>query len=135
MQDINKKNEVIRKLKEELREIKQQAEDATKKLELRSKSKEDSDMQQYLDRESILKNDIAGLKANLTELHLKNREEEALYRKRKFKIESEVENWITKYDQEMDEKQVEIDDISVIFTASKKLMTSHRSYLKKKRTN
>jgi hypothetical protein len=53
------------------------------------------------------------LTATLAELCLKNREEEALARKKKFKIESEVENWISKYDQDMEEKQVEIDDITV----------------------
>lgn len=47
---------------------------------------------------------------------LRNREEEALARKKKFKIESEVENWIHKYDQDMEEKQIEIDDISVFLT-------------------
>lgn len=63
----------------------------------------------------MLKNDIINLTSNLAELSIKNREEEALFRKRKFKIESEVENWISKYDQDMEEKQVEIDDISVSF--------------------
>ena len=57
--------------------------------------------------------DISSLTATLADLSLKNREEEALYRKKKFKIESEVDNWIAKYDQEMEEKQAEIDDISV----------------------
>ncbi len=35
---------------EELRDIKLQAEEATKKLESRSKQKEDSDMQQFQDK-------------------------------------------------------------------------------------
>ncbi|KAI9014789.1 hypothetical protein BC832DRAFT_169558 [Gaertneriomyces semiglobifer] len=48
--EINKKNEVIRRLKEELRDIKQQAEESTKRLETRSKQKEDSDMQQFRDK-------------------------------------------------------------------------------------
>lgn len=59
--------------------------------------------------------DISSLTATLADLSIKNREEEALYRKKKFKIESEVDNWIAKYDQEMEEKQAEIDDISVLF--------------------
>jgi hypothetical protein len=36
-------------------------------------------------------------------------------RKKKFKIESEVENWIHKYDQDMEEKQAELEDITVNF--------------------
>lgn len=76
--EINKKNEVIRKLKgmnnvvegkgggggrwrkeyslnsrrvlEELRQIKHEAEEATKRLETRSKQKEDIDMQKFRDK-------------------------------------------------------------------------------------
>jgi hypothetical protein len=44
---------------------------------------------------------------------LENREEESAARKKKFKIEGEVENWILKYDQDLEEKQAEIDDITV----------------------
>ena len=45
---------------------------------------------------------------------MKDREEEAQLRKRKNKMESEVENWVMKYDQEMGEKQHEIDELMVI---------------------
>lgn len=34
-------------------------------------------------------------------------------RKKKSKVESEVENWLSKYDQDMSEKQVEIDELMV----------------------
>ena len=44
---------------------------------------------------------------------IRNREDEALGRKKKFKVESEVENWIHKYDQDLEEKQAEIDEITV----------------------
>lgn len=46
---------------------------------------------------------------------MKHRKEEEILRGKKFKIQSEVENWINKYDQEMEEKQNELDDILVIF--------------------
>jgi len=42
-----------------------------------------------------------------------HRDEELVLRKRKYKIESEVENWIHKYDAEMEEKQTELDEITV----------------------
>ena len=113
--EISKKNEIIRKLKEDLRVIKQEAEEATRRLESRSKQKEDLDIQKFYDKEAALKAEIDALKATFNESTKKNREEEDLLRKKKFKIESEVENWIHKYDQEMDEKQTELDDISAIF--------------------
>ncbi|KAI9348774.1 IQ domain-containing protein D-like protein [Zopfochytrium polystomum] len=96
--EISKRNEVIRRLKDELREIKQQAEETTKRMESRSKQKEDQEIQQARE---------------------KNREEEAQWRKKKFKIESEVENWIHKYDQDMEEKQAELEDITTIYMEEK----------------
>ncbi|KAJ3267648.1 hypothetical protein HK104_005730 [Borealophlyctis nickersoniae] len=117
--EVNKKNEAIRRLKEELRDIKQQAEETTKKLETRSKQKEDSDMQQFRDRELALLQESSALKSQLEEMTKRDREEEAQLRKKKFKIESEVENWIHKYDQDMDEKQTELEDITAIFLEEK----------------
>ncbi|KAI8850549.1 hypothetical protein BC829DRAFT_415957 [Chytridium lagenaria] len=59
--------------------------------------------------------EISSLQSQLNELTKKNREEEAQLRKKKFKIESEVENWIHKYDQDMEEKQSELEDLTVGF--------------------
>lgn len=120
---IHKKNEVIWKLKEELKEIKQQAEEATKKLEFKSKQNEDQDMQQFKDKENTLKREILALTEQLHDLIQRNRDEEALLRKKKYKIESEVENWIAKYDQDMEEKQTEIEDISAIFVEERAQLT------------
>ena len=61
----------------------------------------------------MLLNEIDTLKSQLEQNIILNREEEALGRKKKFKVESEVENWIHKYDQDLEEKQAEIDEITV----------------------
>ncbi|KAH9276901.1 hypothetical protein BASA83_000413 [Batrachochytrium salamandrivorans] len=114
-----KRNEVIRRLKDELREIKRQAEEATKKLESKSKQKEDADIQHFTEKESVICSTIEALENHLETNKIKNREEEAILRKKKFKIESEVENWIHKYDQDMEEKQSEIDDVTGIFLEEK----------------
>jgi IQ domain-containing protein D len=96
-----------------LREIKHQAEEATKKLEMKSKQKEDIELAAFNEKERIISQETLAMKKQFEEDLAKHRDEEALARKKKFKIESEVENWIHKYDQDMEEKQVEIDDISV----------------------
>ncbi len=57
--------------------------------------------------------EIDSIKLQLEQDLLRHREEEALGRKKKFKVESEVENWIHKYDQDLEEKQAEIDEITV----------------------
>jgi uncharacterized protein YdiU (UPF0061 family) len=66
-------------------------------------------------QEYVMRQDISNIKFQLTETIKKDREEEALLRKKKFKIESEVENWIHKYDQDMEEKQAELEDVTVRF--------------------
>jgi chromosome segregation ATPase len=50
--EINKKNEIIRKLKDELKDIKTQAEEVTRKLETRSKMKEEQDLKSSKERVS-----------------------------------------------------------------------------------
>ncbi|KAJ1569729.1 hypothetical protein HK405_004031 [Cladochytrium tenue] len=117
--EVNKRNEVIRRLKEELRDIKQQAEETTKRLESRSKQKEDQELQQAQEKESAIQQEVARLRLQLSETETRNREEEAQWRKKKFKIESEVENWIHKYDQDMEERQSELEDITAIYVEEK----------------
>ena len=53
-------------------------------------------------------------KLSLQQKSQAHRDEENGIRKRKQKIEAEVQNWIRKYDIDMDEKQTEVDDISVM---------------------
>ncbi|KAI8609551.1 hypothetical protein BC830DRAFT_1173457 [Chytriomyces sp. MP71] len=113
--EVSKRNEII----QELRDIKQQAEDTTKRLESRSKQKEDAELQQAKDKETAMKDEIRALNDTLKEMVHKNRDEEALLRKKKFKVESEVENWIHKYDQDMEEKQSELEDITTIYNEEK----------------
>ena len=104
---------------EELREIKNDAEEATKRLESKSRQKEDFETQQFKERETSLLVDTTLLRQSLDENRSHNREEEAALRKKKFKIESEVENWIHKYDQDMEEKQTELEDISSVLSEEK----------------
>ncbi|KAJ3343783.1 hypothetical protein HDU93_006700 [Gonapodya sp. JEL0774] len=144
--EINAKNDIIRRLKDELRNIKDTAEDATKKTEIKSKLREEADLKDYAERvsgqqqhgamprgilrylsplvnkstprillhyqEKILVSDIETLTKDLASLRTTHRDAELLLRKRNLKTQSEVENWIHKYDQDMGERQVELDDLA-----------------------
>lgn len=105
--------DIIRKHKDELRLIKSQTDDISRKMESRTKQREDIDTQQSANKQMSISNEIIGLQKDLDELTAKDREEEASVRKRKAKIENEVEAWIFKYDQEMGEKQNEIEELEV----------------------
>ena len=90
-------------------------------------------------KEQSLRTEIQTLQKTLHETTKQNREEEAQLRKKKFKIEGEVENWIHKYDQDMEEKQTELEDITVsLFFAFFKvvliLMKQKKKKMKKKNT-
>ncbi|KAJ1500485.1 hypothetical protein HMI56_003799, partial [Coelomomyces lativittatus] len=117
--EINIKNEAIQKLKDELREIKHNAEDATRKLEYRSRQKEDAERHAFLEKEQKCIEKIEELKSEWLKLGIAHKEEELNLRKKKFKVESEVDAWIQKYDQEMFEKQTEIDDLISIYNEEK----------------
>ena len=67
----------------------------------------------------MIKPEIEELKIKLTELQKVHQEEEAALRKKKFKIETEVENWIHKYDQELEEKQNELEETAAIYKEEK----------------
>lgn len=57
-------------------------------------------------RRSKSQHDIASIRQNLASITLSHRESELNLRKKKYKLETEVENWIQKYDQDMSERQV-----------------------------
>lgn len=122
LMEVSKRNDQIRKLKgtkmsngDDLRDIKRNAEDTNGKFELKYAQKKEADLILFNEKEQLINIETNELKAKLDNDIAKDREEEALGRKKKFKIELECENWIHKYDQDMGEKQVEIDDITTLF--------------------
>merc|ERR1712178_587486 len=62
-------------------------------------------------------------KTQLQNLVSEHRENEQSHRKKKFKMETEVENWIQKYDRDMGERQTEYEEIDTIYTEEKKQLT------------
>jgi hypothetical protein len=66
-----------------------------------------------------LQEELNGTRKQWLEMRQKNRDDEAAMRKKRSKIENELEAWITKYDTEMEEKQNEIDDLTVLYTEEK----------------
>eukprot|EP01137_Pigoraptor_chileana_P002740 Opistho-2@41983 len=117
--EITKRKDTIRKLKEDIQEIKSHTAELNKRMDKESRSKEASEQKIFHEKEESLLESIAQLKAQLEATTRNNRESELSLRKRKAKIETEVENWITKYDQDMGEKQDELEDIQTIYDDEK----------------
>ena len=58
-------------------------------------------------------------KSTLRSLRQTHKEIELTLRKRKHKFQQEVENWIGKYDVDMEERQGEVEDVFVIYNEEK----------------
>ncbi|KAI4871913.1 hypothetical protein NFI96_032280 [Prochilodus magdalenae] len=105
-EEISKKDEVIRGLKGSLYQmdksskefIAQTQRDADRQVESCQKTSEG--------KQTRLQQEASQLRAQLRNLIAEHREAELALRKKKHNMETEIENWIQKYDADMGEKQV-----------------------------
>ena len=119
-EENKKKSETIRGLKgstcliiDELKEIKRRAAEISLKIEENSKQKEQVEIEASKVRENSIILNISTLNLRLEQEIERNRQKEALGRRKLHKIEGEIQNWILKYDQEMGEKQKALDLLAV----------------------
>ncbi|XP_038618689.1 dynein regulatory complex protein 10 [Tachyglossus aculeatus] len=66
-----------------------------------------------------IQQDILVQRTQANTLVSENREIEGALRKKKYKLETEIENWIQKYDGEMGEKQTELEELQAIYAEEK----------------
>ena len=102
-----------------------------KALEADTKAQEEADKETFQTREAQLKDELAKLTAELTKGKEENHDTEEKERKKKVKNESEVDNWITKYDQDMLEKDTEITERRAIYEEEKKELARLEDYFNK----
>jgi len=125
---VSARNETIQKLREELEEIKTGTVNEIKALEADTKAQEEADKTGFQSKEAALNDELAKLTAELVKRKDEDRESEEVLRKRKVKYELEVENWISRYDQEVDEKEKEIAALRAIYDEEKKELTRLEDY-------
>jgi len=125
---VSARNETIQKLRDELEEIKTGTVNEIKALEADTKAQEEADKTGFQTKEAALKDELAKLSSKLATSKDEDRESEESLRKRKVKFELEVENWISRYDQEVDEKEKEIAALRAIYDEEKKELTRLEDY-------
>jgi len=119
-EELHEKNEKIRRLKNDLHQIEQFTTESMKNTKRESEKRKEADLKDSNGKVEGLKHDLQ-LASNVYEKMLQqHRDSEKKLRQKKYKIETEVENWITKYDLEMNEKQDEYEDIDIVYTEEKK---------------
>ncbi|XP_046347833.1 dynein regulatory complex protein 10-like [Haliotis rufescens] len=119
-EEIRKKNDVIRRLQADLHQIEKFSEEHIRRVKTEAEKQEAADVKNSEGKRQKLQQEINQLRTQLQNLTMEHRESEQELRKRKFKIETEVENWIQKYDQDMGERQDEYEEIDAIYTEEKK---------------
>lgn len=119
-EEIKKKNDVIRGLQADLRQIQKFSEDHIRRVNAEADKQKAADKKNSEGRKQRLHQEVTQLQTQLQNLVTEHRENEQELRKKKFKIETEVENWIQRYDQDMGERQDEFEEIDAVYTEEKK---------------
>ncbi|MGH0142340.1 UNVERIFIED_CONTAM: hypothetical protein FKN15_039235 [Acipenser sinensis] len=127
--EISKKNEMIRQLKSSLHQTERLSDDFLKKTQQESDKQLQSDQKASEVKCGKLQQEITQLRSQLNNLitenceisarplpGVKKKRKEKLMQKRKYKVETEIENWIQKYDADMGEKQVELEQLHAVYT-------------------
>ncbi|KAJ7340145.1 hypothetical protein OS493_002872 [Desmophyllum pertusum] len=118
--EISKRNDIIRRLKNDIYNVEKNAEEHSRRIITEAAKQDASEMKNSDSKKSKLQQETIELKKKLEGDTLTHRESELALRKRKYKIETEVENWIQKFDTDMGERQDEFDALDAIYTEEKR---------------
>lgn len=118
--EIRKKNDVIRRLQADLHQIEKFSEEHIRRTKSDAEKQEAADTKNSEGKRVKLQQELSQYKTQMQNLTQEHRENEQNLRRKKFKVETEVENWIQKYDQEMGERQDEYEEIDAVYTEEKK---------------
>ncbi|XP_069817528.1 dynein regulatory complex protein 10 isoform X2 [Dendropsophus ebraccatus] len=117
--EIAKKNESIRQLKINLHQLEKISENQVKRTMQEAEVQQKSDCRASEGKIAKLQQDLQQLRSQLNATIAENREIELSLRKKKYKVETEIENWIQKYDGDMGEKQAELEELEGMYEEEK----------------
>lgn len=103
------KEKIIEKMSNELESLRKNSVNTKKRIFDTSIKKNDGTKMLHKQKTDMLKLEIEQLEKQYNELLQQNSEEELNLRKKSYKVEGEVENWIHKYDQEVGERHNELE--------------------------
>ncbi|XP_010894647.2 dynein regulatory complex protein 10 [Esox lucius] len=117
--EIFKENEVVRKLKDSLEQMKTISEDFVLRTQQDADKQRQSDAKTSEGKRICLLQEANQLRLQLNNLIAENHQGEIALRKKKYKVETEIENWIQKYDADMGEKQRELEELTEVYKEEK----------------
>ncbi|OWF42252.1 IQ domain-containing protein D-like [Mizuhopecten yessoensis] len=119
-EEIKKKNDVIRRIQADLRQIEKFSEENMKRVQTEAEKQEAADIKTSDGKKQRLLQELQQLKTQNQNLITEHRESEQDLRRKKFRVESQVENLIQKFDADMTERQDEYEEIDAEYTKEKK---------------
>jgi len=120
--EIKAKNDEIRKIQSDLNNVERNQQDLLKRTKMETESAEASETKNSEGRRHKLQLDINSYRQKLQEQQQRNKKAESDLRKEKWRQETGLETWLTKYDNEMRQKQDEYDEIEAQYTEEKRLL-------------
>ncbi|XP_009081063.1 PREDICTED: IQ domain-containing protein D, partial [Acanthisitta chloris] len=118
-EEINKKDKVIEDLKASMEDLARDCKANMEQVKMEGHNQQKKDVEASQARCARLQQDIQQLRAQLSALVLEHRASELLLRKRNCRAETEIQNWIQKYDADMAEKQAEYEEIHAAYSQEK----------------
>ncbi|XP_064156343.1 dynein regulatory complex protein 10-like [Anguilla rostrata] len=110
--DIAKRDKLIRRLKVSMHLTKKASDEVLDGMEHEVEEHKRVDRTASEARRAEKQQEADKLQAQLKSLAIENRDSETALRKKKARVETEIENWIQKYDVDMAEKQAELEELS-----------------------
>jgi len=126
--DVSQRDELLRKLQGELDGIQNTTLAQIAQIEAEAKAQEDGDRAAFVGRETGLRAELAKLTADLAAKRKENKDSEDNLRKKKVKNESEVEQWISKYDADVGDKDSELGALKAVYADEQKEMARLEAY-------
>ncbi|KAM9440706.1 dynein regulatory complex protein 10 [Clarias gariepinus] len=109
---IGKKKEAIRRIKVSLHQMEREWEEFVQSMQKKAEQQHQSDLRNSEVKQLRLREEANQLRAQLENLVAQNRERKTTLRTRNSKLETEIENWIQKYDTEMGGKQEKLERLT-----------------------
>ncbi|KAI5761679.1 IQCD protein [Gulo gulo luscus] len=117
--EVEKENFVIQELKNHLHQVLRLSENSLLRTKQEAEKQQKADFRASQARVAKIQQELLTLRSQYHNLVAENREAEQALRKKKYKVETEIENWIQKYDMEMGEKQEEYEELDIIHKEEK----------------
>lgn len=117
------RNDQIRKLDNDLKNVEKFSTDLVKRTKMDAEQQESSETKASDGRKAKLQQELNQLRQQFQTLVLEHREQEQILRREKWKHETNVEQLLHKYDDDMTRKQNEYDEIHGLYEEEKKQLS------------